>query len=99
MNDETERVYRRALRYALISCGKVFRRFVNITYFNLTSYVMIFYAEALVVAAKEIGLEVNADKTKYRVMSGEQTAGLSHTMKVDNSSLKGWKSSNIWERR
>ena len=56
-------------------------------------------AEALVVAAKEIGLAVNADKTKYMVMSGERTAGLSHTMKVDNSSLKGRKSSNIWERR
>ena len=54
-------------------------------------------AEALVVATKEIGPEVNADKTKYMVMSREQTAGLSHTMKVDNSSLKGWKSSNIWE--
>jgi len=26
-------------------------------------------AEALLVASKEIGLEVNADKTKYRVMS------------------------------
>ena len=35
-------------------------------------------AEALIVANKEIGLEVNADKTKYTVMSGEQTAGLSH---------------------
>ena len=44
-------------------------------------------AEALVVAIKETGLEVNADKTKYMVMSGEQTAELSHTMKVDNSSI------------
>ena len=32
-------------------------------------------AEALVVAAKEIGLEVNADKTKYMVMSRDQNAG------------------------
>ena len=43
---------------------------------------------ALVVATKEIGLEVNADKTKYMVMSREQTAELSHTMKVDNSSIE-----------
>jgi len=32
-------------------------------------------AEALVVASKEIRLEVNADKTKYMVMSREQNAG------------------------
>ena len=44
--------------------------------------------EALLVATKEIGLEVNADKTKYMIMSREQTAGLSHTMKVDNSSIE-----------
>ena len=45
-------------------------------------------AKALVVATMEIGLEVNADKTKYMVMSREQTAGLSHTMKFDNSSIE-----------
>ena len=32
-------------------------------------------AEALVVATKEIGLEVNADKTKYMVMSRDRNAG------------------------
>ena len=45
-------------------------------------------AEALVVATKEVGLEGNDDKTKYMVMSWEQTAGLSHTMKDDNSSIE-----------
>jgi len=35
-------------------------------------------AEALVVTSKEFGLEVNADKTKYIGMSGDQNAGQSH---------------------
>ena len=43
-------------------------------------------AEALVVANKEIGLEVNADKTKYIVMSRDQKAGQIHNIKNDNSS-------------
>jgi hypothetical protein len=45
-------------------------------------------AEALVVASKEIGLEVNADKTKYMVMSRDQDAGRSHIMKINNSSFE-----------
>jgi len=44
--------------------------------------------EAMVVASKEIGLEVNADKTKYMVMSRDQNAGRSHNIKTDNSSLE-----------
>ena len=32
-------------------------------------------AEALLVATEEIGLEVNADKTKYMVMSRDRNAG------------------------
>jgi hypothetical protein len=43
---------------------------------------------ALVVASKEIGLEVNADKTKYMVMSREQNAGQSHNVNIDNSSFQ-----------
>jgi hypothetical protein len=46
-------------------------------------------AEALVVAAKEIGLEVNANKNKYMIMSRDQNAGRSYSMKIDNSPLKG----------
>jgi hypothetical protein len=37
---------------------------------------------------KKIGLEVNANKTKYMVMSGEQTAGRSDSIKTDNSSFE-----------
>jgi len=40
---------------------------------------------ALVVVTKENGLEVNADKTKYMIMSRDQNAGRSHSMKTDNT--------------
>ena len=46
------------------------------------------HTEVLVVASKEIGLEVNADKTMYVVMSGNQNAGRSHSMKTVNSSFE-----------
>jgi hypothetical protein len=42
-------------------------------------------AEALVVASKESGLEVNADKTKC--MTRDQNAGQSQNIKTDNSSF------------
>jgi len=41
------------------------------------------FAEALIVAGKEIRLEVNADKTKYVVMSRVQNAGRSHSIKIE----------------
>jgi len=40
------------------------------------------------VASKEIGLEVNADKAKYMVMSGDQNEGRSHSMMIDNNSFE-----------
>ena len=39
-------------------------------------------------ASNEIGLEANADKTKYMVMSRDQTAGRSQSMKTDNSTFE-----------
>jgi len=44
-------------------------------------------AEALIVATKETGLEVNADKTKYMVMSRDRNAGRGHSVKIHNSSI------------
>jgi len=45
-------------------------------------------AEALVAATKEIGLEVNAHKTKYTIMARDQNAGRIHSKKIDNSSIE-----------
>ena len=44
--------------------------------------------EALVVASKEIVLEVNADRTKFIVMPRGQNAGRSQDIKTDNSSFE-----------
>ena len=35
--------------------------------------------EALVVSSKKTGLDINADKTKYTVMTQDQNAGRSHS--------------------
>ena len=42
----------------------------------------------LVIASKETGLEVNADKTECMVMSRDQNAGRNHNIKTDNSSFQ-----------
>ena len=44
--------------------------------------------EALVVPTKKIGLEVNADKTKYMVISGDHNAGRRYSMKIDNRAFE-----------
>jgi hypothetical protein len=45
--------------------------------------------EALVDAGKEVGLEVNPDKTKYMLMSHSQKMVQKHSIKIANRSLKG----------
>jgi hypothetical protein len=44
--------------------------------------------EALIVASKETRLEVNADKTKYMVMSRHHNVGWSRYVKIGNSSFE-----------
>ena len=52
--------------------------------------------ETLVAASKEIGLEVNDDKTKYMVMSRDQNAGQSHIIKNDNSTSEKVEQFKYW---
>jgi len=44
--------------------------------------------EALVVASKETGLEVNADKTEYIVVSQHKISGCSHRIEIGNGSFR-----------
>ena len=53
-------------------------------------------AEALVVASEEIGLEVNAYKTKYMIMSQDQNVGQSRSMKTDISSFEKVEEFKYW---
>jgi hypothetical protein len=45
-------------------------------------------AQTLVVVSKEFGLEVNADKTRYMVMSRDQKTVRSNIIKSDNISFE-----------
>jgi len=45
-------------------------------------------AEDLVASTKEIGLDLNANKTKYMTVSRDQNARRLHSMKTDNSSIE-----------
>jgi hypothetical protein len=44
--------------------------------------------EALLDVSKEVGLEVNPEKTKYMLMSHSQKIGLKHSMKIVNRSFE-----------
>jgi len=46
------------------------------------------YTEALVVAGKGIGLEINDDKIKCRVMSRDHNAGQLPDIKTENKSFE-----------
>ena len=77
-------------------CSENFNYTVVQTHVSITIHVLIsvyrFYQFSLcfefsVAATREIGLEVNADKTKYMVMSRDQNAGRIHSVRTDNSTF------------
>jgi hypothetical protein len=43
--------------------------------------------ETLIDAGKEVGLEINTEKTKYMLLSSHQSAGQNHDIKTANRSL------------
>jgi hypothetical protein len=45
----------------------------------------------LIDAGKEVGVEVNTEKTKYMLLSSQQNGGQNHVLEM-------WNSSDIWER-
>jgi hypothetical protein len=52
------------------------------------AYVLHRKTGALVVASKEIGLELNADKPRHIIMTQDQNAGRNHSIKTVNSSFE-----------
>jgi hypothetical protein len=54
--------------------------------------------ETLVVASKEIGLEVTARNTKYTFRTWDRNSGQNQSKKMINKSFEKWNISNILEQ-
>jgi hypothetical protein len=56
--------------------------------------------QTLIDAKKEVGLEVNVEKTKYMSVSRHQNAGQNREIKIGNRSVENvCHSSSLWERQ
>jgi hypothetical protein len=44
--------------------------------------------EILLEASRDIGLEINAEKTKYRIMICPSNSGQNHNIRITNESVK-----------
>jgi hypothetical protein len=52
--------------------------------------------ETLINDSKEVGLEINAEKIKYMLLSRHQNVGQNHGIKIAKYRLKMCHISNIW---
>jgi hypothetical protein len=55
--------------------------------------------ETLINANKEVGPEINVEKTKYLFLSRHQNAGQNQDINIANKSFENGHSSNIWRRQ
>jgi hypothetical protein len=55
--------------------------------------------EALIDASKEIGLEINVEKTRYMLLSRHQNVGQNRDIKTANRSFENVPQFNIWLRQ
>jgi hypothetical protein len=55
--------------------------------------------ETLTDTSKEVGLEVNAEKTKYVLLSRRQNARQNHDIKITNKSLENMSKSKYLEQQ
>jgi hypothetical protein len=54
--------------------------------------------EALLEVRSEVDLQVNAEETKYVIVSRHQNAGQNHNLLTDSKFFEMWQSLNIWEQ-
>jgi hypothetical protein len=54
--------------------------------------------ETLLEASRDIGLEINAEKTKYMIMSCYPNSGQNQNIRIAMNRLKMWQNSNTWGR-
>jgi hypothetical protein len=55
-------------------------------------------SETLLEASRDIGLEINAEKTKYITMSRHPNSGQNQNIRIANESFESWQNSNTWGR-
>jgi hypothetical protein len=55
--------------------------------------------ETLIDASKEVGLQINVEKTKYMLLSRYQNVSQNRDIKIANRSFENVSQFNIWERR
>jgi hypothetical protein len=52
--------------------------------------------ETLLEASRDIGLEINAEKTKYMIMSCHPNSGQNQNIRIANESFENVANSNTW---